>query len=200
MDIAMLLTTILKCTLHNCFLLPHLTGAVWITMTAFVGDVVADALLDEAGKYNEAVQAEGKGHKRGSPHLHLAVRLVDGMMAHPGVSARSKTRLQYFQEKYIAAEDAELEDLGNTFLYLRAKRAHKKEDEEKRGVLIGWAVSSLAKFGNMGEEWNLQEVLLQEMLAIGWIRKVGPPPKNELERSLERWLAKLGGEGGGKKE
>ena len=189
MDISEMLKVMLKCVLHNSYMLRQVTGSLWLAFLADVDEPVAAGLLAEGVSYNETVKAEGKGHNRGAPHIHLAVRAVEGMAASEVIAKTPQMAdaAKLLKAKYAEAPGAVVAD---HFLHIRAKRCRKRGEEPPKAI-ITLAVSSLAMINIKGSDIPLQTVLLKLIDELQRERKYGPPPRNELERALEVWLGRV---------
>ena len=188
MDIKGLLVVLMKSSLNNSQLIRFVTGTIWTTFKSDMEHPVMKAMLEEATKYNEAVAAEGKGHTRGSPHVHIATAGVEGMVSLEDLKTRHKDAMTAIKHRLFDQDEACHDSIASTFLHWRVKRLFKKKDEEgPRFAVLSFAVAAFAKID--GQE--VQCMLTDAFESIGWQRLLGPPPKGELERQLEAWLHKF---------
>ena len=193
-DIAELLKTMLKAILSNSFLLRQVTGSLWLAFLSEAEAEVTAGALEEGTAYNAAVKEEGKGHKRGSPHVHIAMRVLEEMCKaisaeeHPVLSQNLLAAKRiYVDEPGAGAYDK----VAEVFLHMRVKKAVRNKDGESQKAIWTFAISSLAIIPRGGEAGiPLQTVMIEACTVLGMERKHGPPPRSALERQLEFWLSK----------
>ncbi len=121
--------------------------------------------------------------------MHIAAAVVDVM-----VEDKDFAKDQAEHHNVLAAwQDSLKNDLTSCpFTYLRVKPAYKKPDKEQQHK-ITWAIDPLASQCSSVNPQDLQKAMISYMTTrCGDAQlKLGPPPKGEVERAVERLLKKV---------
>ena len=193
-DLITLLNVMLRCTLSNSYLIRQLTGSIWLTYLSMAEQPLLAALLEVGPRYDAQVREAGVGHGLSSPHLHVFMRMIEFLKDALDVDPLRRGRLTWFWLHRIEPEEVAIEELGNYVLHMRARRCHVKKGEEKeQEAILSFAISALATFETDGQQWHLQECLETSLKDLAMTKKVGPPPRSDLERQLEGWLKRVKG-------
>ena len=121
----------------------------------------------QLGEYNELVKAEGKGHKRGSPHGYGAL----GFMA--GISECNMTDPQKATLQALALKAGDAIKMGHAVTIFRVSQCFKDEHAKIR-------IAYSAEVATMG----VPAVIDAIMEAMGAEIRAGDAPQNPAERKI----------------
>ena len=183
-----------KLTLNNSQSLRSLAGC---TLTTYLvpSDKAAVVSAQESSKtYDKAVREAGRGHLLGPPHLHVAGAFLEV------VAADLEFKAQYPQargvvDQFLTKAKLDEEVILECLSYFRVKKTFTKGDEESTDK-VTFSVSPYGKFFATEAPFSpiqLHSALCHACVFYEGVRKLGPPPKPEVERVVERLLAKLMG-------
>ena len=169
-----------------------LMGTVWTTYLIPASHPWADAMLEAGTTYDVEVKEKGPKHGLGAPHVHKWMAWID-LVTEDGLAGAVEGAVEAFKDhkaKFMDAVDASHDRMATVCLHLRCKRAFKREDDMEEMAIVSFAISAEAKFRGR----TLQHFMTAcfDVVPNG-VRKVGPPPRGELERACSRWIQTLSG-------
>ena len=146
---------------------------------------------EEAGKaYSKAVAEEGRGHKRGSPHCHVAMAAIEAMGG--GEAAMEDGSRELLRRFASVMEQGGLKAVAEAVAYFKVKQMYKREGQGEERHIVWLALHpnySYKEEDNMSQH-RLFKAIDSVMVQEGGVRLTGTPPKNELERVVEEFLKK----------
>ena len=179
-----------KLSLNNAQQLRQLMSATFTTfLVRSSPDSIMTAAEAEGRAYDRTAKEEG-GAGLGPPHLHIAAAVVDVMVA----DAQFRQGSPEHHKVMVAVQEAGKKDLNDSpFAYMRIKQAFKKPEHEHQLHKITWAVDPLATRCSAVAPAAIQQAMVRYIQARCQDpqAKLGPPPKHQVERAVERILRKV---------
>ena len=165
--------------------------------------------LKAGQEYQEKVKNIGKGHNLGPPHAHVAMQVVEEMSEVLPETEEGEEHKRVLTELLVLGNKpwglAVIDEVFKTF---RVKECYKddKMDETDRRVKLSYSLNpcpcirTAAESMKTGEELGpippvqvlkIKEAMGVALLGIGGVRPIGPGPRTELERVIERQMRGL---------
>ena len=185
--------TLAKLTLSTANTARVLTGCVLTTYLLDSSLAFIAAAEDEGKAYDQAVKAEGPGHKRGAPHPYVFSAVLDKWLEDQEFSGKHPQQAQILGQLKASGEE-DVQRLAFTILYFRIKLIYRGEKGAKLHK-VTWAVAPLSSlYGQDKTPFSasqLQDGIVVALEYYGGTKKPGQPPKAEVERATERLLSRL---------
>ena len=177
-----------KLVLANSNQLREVMGTVWNTFELDVAKPVVVKIKEVNAAYFQQTKDNPK-HQLGPPFLHTWTALVQTMCTDKEVPQEAKaTVLDYWNKKVTKVDRLQLEQEVR-YCRLRDNKGDGKSDVKK--VRLQFALAHDCFHGE-GNKISIHEALNKGLLAMGAIRRVGPPPRGPLEREVMKMLEQWG--------
>ncbi len=176
-----------KLSLNTAQQVRQLISAAFTTFLVLSSMALVKSAETEGKAYARTAKAEGRA-ALGPPHLHITAAVVDVT-----VEDKEFAKDQAEHHKVLAEVQQSLKnDLTKCpFTYFRVKPAYKKPDKEQQ-YKITWSIDPLATHCSVNPQ-ALQKAMISYITTrcADAQLKLGPPPKGEVERAVERLLKKV---------
>ena len=192
-----IMITLVKAVLQTQQQSRAMASCLWVTCLVPNSWKAVTAGKEEAQQYTKAVEAKGRGHGLGPPHLHILRAFLQAAVDQKKTDEQQdqqamqdtgepewKHTLQKFIEQIDKSSSAEAVAKSVPYFRIKSAWADKSAAEEDKQAIVTWC------FGQEMHNSAVPEHLLQACTAAGGTERVGPAPRGQLERLLEGWLLK----------
>lgn len=188
------MVSLTKLTLANANMIRILVGCVLTTFLVDSSQEYVTAAEEEGKAYDQAVRAAGAGHKHGAPHPHVLMACLDLWLTDQEFQTKKQEQHNLLGQLRRAADD-DVQILADPVVYFRIKPTYRGKGLATSQHKLTWAVAPCATmYGAPATPFSatqLQDALCAAVEVGGAVRKRGPPPKAEVERAVERMLARI---------
>lgn len=183
-----------KLTLANAQMIRSLVGCVLTTYICESSKDFIGAAEEEGKAYAQIVKEEGAGHARGAPHPYVLWACLEKWTEDEEFKGRHAKEFEVLTQLREAAQE-DVQVLADPVMYFRVKPTYRGDKEDKATHKVTWAIApNSTLYGTTAAPFGAQQLhqaLCRAVEAAGATRKLGQPPKPEVERAVERMLARI---------
>ena len=150
--------------------------------------IVMEAIQATGKAYAQAVASEGKGHKRGPPHIHCFKAAMKAM-ANLDIGGKNKAAMNKLNQIMEAWS------VPTACRVIRVMRTTKCYSDEKRKLWIcvdenyyQMAINNKDDESMQDAPVNLRHLIIDSMEQAQAVHKCGRPPKGAMEEQVSMWL------------
>ena len=189
-ELTIMISIMAKLLLQNSQGIREIAGCVWYTFILSASTDFAKATIAAGVKYAETVKGLAGEHTMGPPHVHKWLAAVMSLLKAPEIESKKelKAKLAQYYQMYI--RDKSVLQVAASVLFFKVKPIFKGKGKKQQEVKIHFAIQKGAVEieGFDMNQFENDAIIIEALVAIGGIQKLGPGPAGQMERLVQSWI------------
>jgi hypothetical protein len=189
-ELTIMISIMAKLLLQNSQGIREIAGCVWYTFILSASSDFAKATVEAGAKYAETVKGLAGEHTMGPPHVHKWLAAVLSLLKDPAIEAKKdlKAKLTEYYTRNI--KDKSVLEVAASVLFFKVKPIFKGKGKKQQEMKIHFAIQkgTVEVEGLEMNQFENDTIIIEALISIGGIQKLGPGPAGQMERLVQTWI------------